>query len=106
MADRRKTNERSQDRAENASGQFPHPVTLKLGARKITLPRSRLLRICLGAVFIIGGLAGFLPILGFWMLPLGLMILSIDLPFARRWRRRLTVWWHRRRAEMKREGDF
>jgi hypothetical protein len=40
---------------------------------------------------------GFLPILGFWMLPLGFLVLSHDLPFARRLRRRLAVWWHRRR---------
>jgi len=30
-----------------------------------------------------GGFFGFLPILGFWMLPLGLALLAIDLPFLR-----------------------
>ena len=30
-----------------------------------------------------GGVFGFLPILGFWMLPLGLALLAIDLPFLR-----------------------
>ncbi len=29
----------------------------------------------------VGGLLGFLPILGFWMLPLGPALLAIDLPF-------------------------
>jgi len=43
---------------------------------------------------------------GFWMLPLGLLVLSFDLPFARRWRRRFVVWWNRRRDQRKREGDF
>ena len=33
----------------------------------------------------------FLPILGFWMIPLGLVILSIDVPIARRLKRRLVV---------------
>lgn len=52
--------------------------------RKIPFP----LRIVLGFVFIAGGLVGFLPVLGFWMVPLGLAILSVDMPFARRaWRR-------------------
>jgi hypothetical protein len=37
-----------------------------------------------------------LPILGVWMLPLGLIILSIDLSFVRRWRRRAEVKWGRR----------
>jgi len=31
----------------------------------------------------IGGLFGFLPVLGFWMLPLGLAFLAMDLPFLR-----------------------
>ncbi|MBB2674881.1 UNVERIFIED_ORG: hypothetical protein GGE53_001390 [Rhizobium etli] len=42
------------------------------------------------------GFLGFLPILGFWMIPLGLLVLSHDLPIARRLRRRLAVWWHKR----------
>ena len=45
------------------------------------------------------GLLGFLPVLGFWMLPLGLLVLSVDFPIVRRWRRQLTVWWHRRKVE-------
>lgn len=106
MADRRKSNERPDDRAENGAGKIAHPVTLKIGSQKITLPRSRILRMGLGIVFVLGGLMGFMPILGFWMVPLGLMVLSVDLPFARRWRRRLTVWWHRRQQQMKCEGDF
>lgn len=106
MADRRKPNERPDNRSRNGAGTIAHPVTLKVGVGEITLPRSRLLRMGLGIALILGGLLGFLPILGFWMVPLGLMVLSVDLPFARRWRRRLTVWWHRRQEQMKREGDF
>jgi purine-cytosine permease-like protein len=61
--------------------------------RQIRLPQSRALRIALGVVLILAGFVGFLPILGFWMIPLGLMVLSVDLPLARRLRRRATVWW-------------
>ena len=70
---------------------------LVLGSFSISLPRSRLARMAVGAGLIFGGLLGFLPILGFWMLPLGFLVLSLDLPMARRLRRRLAVWWHRRR---------
>jgi hypothetical protein len=42
-------------------------------------------------VLIGGGVLGFLPILGFWMIPLGLLVLSFDLPQVRRWRRRFLV---------------
>ena len=58
--------------------------------------QNRIVRISLGILFIIGGVLGWLPILGFWMVPIGLVILSIDFAIARRWRRRLEVWWGRR----------
>jgi hypothetical protein len=61
------------------------------------LPQSKPLRIGLGILLVAGGLVGFLPVLGFWMIPLGLLVLSVDLPVVRRWRRQLTVWWHRRK---------
>jgi hypothetical protein len=72
------------------------PNGVKLGGYRLPLPRSRLLRIALGLVFILFGVLGFLPILGFWMVPLGLLILSVDLPRVRRWRRRFAVWFVRR----------
>lgn len=66
--------------------------------RKITfagyslhLPHSPLLRGLLGIFLVILGLFGFLPVLGFWMIPLGLVILSVDIPLVRRWRRKWTV---------------
>ncbi|MCB5175911.1 MULTISPECIES: PGPGW domain-containing protein [Microvirga] len=67
------------------------------GGRRVGLPRSRALRIGLGVALVAAGFVGFLPILGFWMIPLGVAILSIDLPLARRLRRRVVVWWERRR---------
>ena len=66
-----------------------------------SLPKSRIIRITLGILFIIGGVFGWLPILGFWMIPLGLLFLSIDFAIARRWRRRLIVWWERRKRKKK-----
>ncbi|HZH11860.1 MAG TPA: hypothetical protein VEZ24_15985 [Microvirga sp.] len=71
--------------------------------RHIALPRSRALRISLGVALMLGGLVGFLPILGFWMVPLGLLVLSFDLPAARRLRRRITVWWGRRQRARKKD---
>jgi hypothetical protein len=41
-------------------------------------------RITLGGVFVLFGAFGFLPIVGFWMIPAGLAILSIDVPWAQR----------------------
>lgn len=61
----------------------------------LRLPKP--LRILLGILLVIGGIFSFLPVLGLWMLPLGFVILSIDIPFVRRWWRRILVWWGRRR---------
>ena len=42
------------------------------------------MRTVLGILFMIGGVFGFLPILGFWMFPLGVAFVALDIPFARR----------------------
>ena len=67
----------------------------RLKNRAVRLPRwARLLS---GSLLIVCGLLGFLPVLGFWMIPLGLIVLSVDVAAVRRRRRRLEVWWERRR---------
>jgi hypothetical protein len=50
------------------------------------------LRKGVGVALVIGGILGFLPVLGYWMFPLGLALLSVDSPTARRYYRRLYVW--------------
>lgn len=53
-----------------------------------------------GVLLIVGGLLGFLPVLGYWMLPLGLALLAVDWPAARRLYRRLLSWWGWRVREL------
>ena len=77
---------------------------LNFAGRTIPLPKSKPLRMGLGITLCIGGLAGFLPILGFWMLPLGLAVLSVDVPWIHRRYERLQDWWERRQAR-KRQGS-
>lgn len=43
-------------------------------------PSRRLLRLGAALLFVLGGVFSFLPILGIWMLPLGLALLAEDLP--------------------------
>jgi hypothetical protein len=43
-------------------------------------PRFHWVRLPLGIVLILAGIVGFLPILGFWMVPLGLIVMAKDLP--------------------------
>jgi hypothetical protein len=64
---------------------------VKVGNHSLKVPGTVLARRILGAALVAGGILGFLPVLGFWMIPLGLIILSIDSPFVRRWRRKLEV---------------
>lgn len=71
---------------------------LVLGRYEIPIPRSKAGRIATGSALIGGGILGFLPVLGFWMVPLGFIVLSHDLPYVRRRRRRAAVWWRRRKA--------
>jgi hypothetical protein len=84
--------------ADEDEPEDPKARPLRFAGREIPLPQSRGLRIGLGIALVLGGIVGFLPILGFWMVPLGLLVLSVDLPPVRRARRRLSVWWARRRA--------
>lgn len=50
----------------------------------IRRPRMHLVRIPLALLLILGGVFSFLPVLGVWMLPLGLGVLAVDLPPLRR----------------------
>ena len=66
------------------------PTSLR---RKIvkSLPNTPWVRVPLGIVLIILGVFGFLPVLGFWMIPVGLIVLSPDFPPARRLARRMIL---------------
>ncbi|MFT4181237.1 MAG: hypothetical protein QM636_04885 [Rhizobium sp.] len=100
MTDQARTTENTGRNGGEKARRFgidPSRGELVIGSIRIPLPRSRLARVGLGIGLIIGGCLGFLPILGFWMLPLGFVVLSHDLPLVRRWRRRFAVWWTRRR---------
>lgn len=77
---------------------------IKLFGREFRLPRSRWLRITIGIGLMVLGVFGFLPVLGFWMIPLGLLVLSYEFHVARRLRRRLVVWRERRRKNNGKNG--
>lgn len=69
--------------------------------RSLVAPGRMWLRLPLALVFILGGFLGFLPVLGFWMLPLGLILLAVDVPRLRPAVGGLLVrgraWWRQRR---------
>lgn len=72
-----------------------HPRVAAPVAR-LRQPHLRWLRLPLGVALIAGGFLGFLPVLGFWMLPLGVLLLAQDIPFLKRPTARALDWCHRR----------
>ena len=54
------------------------PPRLRSAFQWLLRPSSAWTRIPAGILLICGGLLGFLPILGLWMLPLGLLLLAED----------------------------
>ena len=75
------------------------PTSLAATVRFLRQPSGWWLRIPAGLLLILGGLLFFLPILGIWMLPLGLLLLAEDLPVLRSWRCRILDWIERHRPE-------
>jgi hypothetical protein len=59
--------------------------------RRLRHPDARLVRIPIGLLLIMGGVFSILPFLGLWMLPLGLLLIAIDVPFLRRPIGRFTI---------------
>jgi len=47
-------------------------------------PGAVWIRVPIALALVASGFVGFLPVLGFWMLPLGLALLAVDVPFLRR----------------------
>lgn len=61
-------------------------------------PHAVWLRVPAAVGLIVGGAFGFLPVLGFWMTPLGLALLAVDLPFMRAPLARLLAFVNRKAA--------
>jgi len=84
---------------------------LKGAIRRLNVRRGVLVRVPLGIALLMGGLFAILPFLGLWMIPLGLMVLAIDLPLLRpavsagiiRLRRRWSVWRRDRQPDPERD---
>jgi hypothetical protein len=66
---------------ERFKGHLPDWAARLLAA--LLAPGAVWLRMPLAIMLMAGGFVGFLPVLGFWMLPLGLALLALDLPFMR-----------------------
>ncbi|MCX7321339.1 MAG: hypothetical protein NT113_18290 [Hyphomicrobiales bacterium] len=62
-------------------------------------PSSRLVRFPLAILLILGGIFSILPILGLWMLPLGLLLIAQDIPPLQKPVAQLLGWLERKWLE-------
>lgn len=65
-------------------------------------PGFMIARIIVGIMFVLGGILAFLPVLGIWMLPLGILILAIDIPVLQGPITRLVICGRRRFSNLRR----
>jgi len=60
------------------------PTRMSASIEWLRKPSSFTARLIAAVLLILGGFFSFLPILGVWMLPLGLMLIAQDLPFLQK----------------------
>lgn len=72
------------------------PLRIARASFFLRQPSARLWRIPSSGFLILGGVFSFLPILGIWMLPLGLLLLAIDVPPLQPPMARLLRWVERK----------
>ncbi|MGA9867854.1 MAG: hypothetical protein WBQ75_15615 [Acetobacteraceae bacterium] len=73
------------------------PARLQSVIRWLRRPSARWVRIPAGLLLILGSLFSILPILGLWMLPLGLVLLAEDVKPLQRGMGRVLAWIEHRR---------
>ncbi|WP_373687809.1 MULTISPECIES: hypothetical protein [Gluconobacter] len=62
-------------------------------------PERKWIRIPAGILFMLGGCMAFLPVLGVWMIPVGILLLSEDIPFFRRLMEKALNWIQRKHPD-------
>ena len=60
------------------------PTRISQFIRLLRKPSSFAARLAVAVLLIVGGIFSFLPVLGFWMLPLGLLLIAQDVPFLQK----------------------
>jgi hypothetical protein len=73
------------------------PVAAQPVADWLRSPAARPVRLPVGVLLCLGGALGALPVLGFWMLPAGVVLLGEDVPPLRRASGRMLAWLERQR---------
>ena len=68
------------------------PISVSQSIRWLRKPSSFAVRLVVALLLIVGGLFSFLPVLGLWMLPLGLLFMAQDVPILQKRLVSALVW--------------
>jgi hypothetical protein len=68
------------------------PTRVSEFIRWLRKPSSFAARLAVALLLILGGIFSFLPVLGIWMLPLGLLLIAQDVPFLQKPLVSLLAW--------------
>ncbi len=73
------------------------PAKMRRAIQWLRKPQQKWVRLPSGLLLILGGLLSFLPVLGVWMLPLGILLLAEDIPLFRSLSGKMLGWIARRK---------
>ena len=71
------------------------PIRVSTFIRWLRMPSSFAVRLAIAILLILGGLFSFLPVLGLWMLPLGLLLIAQDVTFLQTPLVRIFAWFEK-----------
>src|SRR4029453_2678561 len=60
------------------------PISVSQFIRWLRMPSSFAIRLVIAMLLILGGIFSFLPVVGLWMLPLGLLLIAQDVPLLQK----------------------
>ena len=60
------------------------PISVSQSIRWLRKPSSFAVRLVVALLLILGGIFSFLPVVGLWMLPLGLLFIAQDVPLLQK----------------------
>ena len=74
------------ERLDAIIAKYAHRMPARMGrfVEWLRKPQLHWARLIIGVLLVLFGCVGFLPVLGFWMVPLGLILLAQDIAFLRR----------------------